>query len=429
MKNKQELLTLIEELKYHFYDKFKRAIIISGLEKFKDDKDVILASAKVDPDLLQYASEEIKKDREIILEAIKTNLEKAYKYIPKECHSDRDFALSAIKSAAICITNHDLINSFNQFSKYLEDYNDDKEIVMEFVKTKGDKLKYVSDRLKDDKDVVMAAVEQDGFAIKYASEKLKNDKEIILIASKTFSVLQFVCEDLQNDRNFVLQVVRNGHNLGIKDKFKKDRDIVLAAVKNEGFNILDAAEELRDDKEIMITAILNAPTDKTTFILSLASDRLKDDKDVVMTAVRREGSSLEFASERLRDNKELVSIAIKNGLEVLQYASDRLRDDEDIVLLAIETDSKDIVEYYCLNNMSFDYASKRLKDDREFILKIIKINPCALEHASERLKDDKAILEEAAKELAIRPNLLQYAMHRAKYNSTLELLLNLNVFH
>ena len=58
--------------------------------------------------------------------------------------------------------------------------------------------------------------------------------------------------------------------------FKKDREIVLAAVRNDGFAIADADRKLLDDKEIAIEAIKN---NSNTFLL--LNRKLTMDKDIL----------------------------------------------------------------------------------------------------------------------------------------------------
>ena len=58
--------------------------------------------------------------------------------------------------------------------------------------------------------------------------------------------------------------------------FKKDREIVLAAVRNDGFAIADADSKLLDDKEIAIEAIKN---NCNTFLL--LNRKLTNDKDIL----------------------------------------------------------------------------------------------------------------------------------------------------
>ena len=61
---------------------------------------------------------------------------------------------------------------------------DDKELMLQAVKTVGGALEFASDRLKDDYEVVLEAVKNDGWVICYASERLRNEKEIVLTAVK-----------------------------------------------------------------------------------------------------------------------------------------------------------------------------------------------------------------------------------------------------
>ena len=53
-------------------------------------------------------------------------------------------------------------------------------------------------------------------------------------------------------------VKENGLNLkNLSDDLKKDREIVLTAVKHAGFAIADANSNFLDDKEIAIEAVKN----------------------------------------------------------------------------------------------------------------------------------------------------------------------------
>ena len=58
--------------------------------------------------------------------------------------------------------------------------------------------------------------------------------------------------------------------------FKTDREIVLAAVKNDGFAIADADRKFLDDKEIAIEAIKN---NRNTFLL--LNKKLTMDKEIL----------------------------------------------------------------------------------------------------------------------------------------------------
>ena len=73
-------------------------------------------------------------------------------------------------------------------------------------------------------------------------------------------------------------VKKNGLNLSkIPHKFKKDREIVLAAVRNDGFAITDADKKFLFDKEIVIEAVKN----NSLVFLLLFNTNLTEDSEIL----------------------------------------------------------------------------------------------------------------------------------------------------
>lgn len=73
-------------------------------------------------------------------------------------------------------------------------------------------------------------------------------------------------------------VKKNGLNLAkIPHKFKKDREIVLAAVRNDGFAFVDADKKFLNDKEIAIEAVKN----NHLAYLVLINSNLMEDSDIL----------------------------------------------------------------------------------------------------------------------------------------------------
>ena len=78
-------------------------------------------------------------------------------------------------------------------------------------------------------------------------------------------------------------------------KLKKDREIVLAAVKNGGHALNYASDELKNDREIVLAAVTNNDdySDEGHMALEFASDQLKKrSRDSVLAAVENNGYSL-----------------------------------------------------------------------------------------------------------------------------------------
>ncbi|WP_064610347.1 DUF4116 domain-containing protein [Streptobacillus moniliformis] len=53
-----------------------------------------------------------------------------------------------------------------------------------------------------------------------------------------------------------------------------------------------------------------------------------NNKKEVLKAVKQDGWALEFASEELKNDKEVVMAAVKQNGDALQFASERLRNNE-----------------------------------------------------------------------------------------------------
>ena len=60
-----------------------------------------------------------------------------------------------------------------------EELKGDREIVMEAVSENGHALQHATEELKADPEIVMRAVSHDGYALRYASQELKSDKEMM----------------------------------------------------------------------------------------------------------------------------------------------------------------------------------------------------------------------------------------------------------
>ncbi len=161
-----------------------------------------------------------------------------------------------------------------------------------------------------------------------------------------------------NDKKVFIQVA---HYFGcaifvIDESFKKDREIVLAAVKQDGYNALYKADEsFKKDRKIVLAAVKRDGS-----ALYIADESLKKDREIVLAAVKKDGYALKYADESLRKDREIVLAAVKQYGEALQYADESLRKDREIVLAAVKQ-----------NAWSFRFVlDKSLKKDQEIMLAI-----------------------------------------------------------
>ena len=217
-----------------------------------------------------------------------------------------------------------------------------------------------------------------------------------------------------NKKEVLVAVKNNGYALSnASEELQADKDVVLAAVKNNGYALPFASKELQADREVVLAAV--DQDNRGSSALEYASKELQADKEVVIAAVEQDGSALKYASEELRADKEVVLEAVKNsGIweSALKYASDELKGDPDFILAAVQKNgralkqaseefkgNKDIV-LAAVNNDSraLDYASEELQADREVVLVAVKqdkyVLGYGLQNADESLKNDPEFMKE-----------------------------------
>ena len=139
----------------------------------------MLSAAKLFPDILSIASDEVKADHEI---------------------------------AEYWVNNG--TNWLDEDVNTYEEYKANKDLVLKIMKKRGWLLQDVSQDFKADKEVVMAAVKQDCQALEYASSELKADKEVVLAALETAAQNDFDKKDviihaswsLLTDIDFILSI-------------------------------------------------------------------------------------------------------------------------------------------------------------------------------------------------------------------------------
>ena len=136
----------------------------------------------------------------------------------------------------------------------------DKEVVLAAINFDGLALQYASIELKADKEVVLAAVKNTGYALEFASDELKADNEVVTVAvNKAGDALAYASHDFKADKELVMLAVSNvGYALAYADDaFKADKEVVMAAVNSNGYALCLAADQLKADKEVVMAAVNN----------------------------------------------------------------------------------------------------------------------------------------------------------------------------
>jgi len=96
-------------------------------------------------------------------------------------------------------------------------------------------------------------------------------------------------------------------------ELKADREVVLAAVNQNGLALGYASDELRADREVVLAAVKKDGHDGSS--LECASAELKADREVVLAAVNQNGLALGYASDELQADLICCIIAARHRYE------------------------------------------------------------------------------------------------------------------
>ena len=216
----------------------KKCILYMLPSIFRDDYDIALAAARNEYSDLFHISKKKLSNKNIILEAIKTNPYN-FRYASDKLKDDIDIALLAvsnncyynIENVSIRLKdNKDFILYTINNTNYLDNKKisilkvisknlcKDFEVVLNAVSKCCDELQYASYELKDNEIIVKAAINSASEKyrryysqfIEYVSKRLRNNFEIMLDAvALFFNNFRYVSDELKNNEAFINAIVDN----------------------------------------------------------------------------------------------------------------------------------------------------------------------------------------------------------------------------
>jgi len=127
-----------------------------------------------------------------------------FQFASKELRADRDTALQAVKCFGEALQSAS------------EELRGDREVVLAAVSNASRALEFASDELKKDREIVMAALKTQAFEetphaniLKHASPELWGDREVVLAAVRCVGkAIELTTQELKQDKDFVLQALR-----------------------------------------------------------------------------------------------------------------------------------------------------------------------------------------------------------------------------
>ena len=442
--------------------------------KLRGDKDVVLAIISKHPQVIECITCELRDDQDILdaMLSCPTLPSHFLQHFSESIRSNREIMFSVLShpyglsSMAFCC--HSLRNDKDFVLQAIQSGNHSVETQV---------LRYVSPRLRADRDVVYAAVSKSGLNLKHADYSLRRDSSVVMAASAENSVAFRYClpgsvkEDLLGNRSFVLDVVSSSPNSTIKsciDRFQGDREILLQALKH-GYEWSAIPENLQQDKDFILQALqvnpqlfmdlsegtreifeialqivksaeaiedvileatercpdLLADRDATLAIaknwridvlqetLQFSPPGIRGDKQIMIEAVKNDSIAFEYCSDELQNDRDVVMAAISSSSTCLYLVTERFQDENpDVVITAIEkTDPRDLwtvyddvyEELWANRDVAMAWLSKggdwlsddfpeEFEDDEELLLTVTKQNWTEFDYASDRLKASKQFM-------------------------------------
>lgn len=362
-------------------------------EKLKDDDEMVLEAVEENGLILGYVGDSMRKNRNVVLKAIEKN-GAALLYADVTLRADKEIVLKAVKSNPEAITFIDI------------GLITDREVVLEFIRSsvsrrniiaEGDDILIVSrdvmteavdicwaafvlstEDMKTDKEFVLDIVKRNGLTIIFAGDSLKNDPEILAMASK-----QLNNSETMTYRDIVLLAVKeDGWILEYCDNIlNKDKEIVLTAGKNWQYVFDYIDDELRKDKEVMLEAVKNWQAYEWWNLCPFVNDM-----EFMMHAVKYDETAVKYITDiAWKSDRGLVLAAINKSKDMLWEIDESLTSDADFMLEVIKSTTNEV--YCCRENLRSnpDFIFEAFKRNisimryvahdilnRDFLLKLIK---------------------------------------------------------
>lgn len=204
-------------------------------ERLRNDKEFVRSIIKNSYGwklILKYVGDDIKKDKEIVSEAIYKNW-KEIDYVDETIKTDRDVMLSVVSGNGL-------------YLKHLPDnLKRDKEIVLNAVKNRSGALEYANEIMKKDIDIAKEIYRRLGSTgLAYLSKELLSNKQSVLDIistnpSDSYKLYPYLGSNLKTDKEIAVLILKSESSLleHMDISIKKNIDVIKEVIKYSSDNI------------------------------------------------------------------------------------------------------------------------------------------------------------------------------------------------
>jgi hypothetical protein len=398
--NKEEIIQRLNKSSKHF--KHLK-------DEFKDDKDIAILAVKKDAYNMEFVSNRLCDDMDIILEGCKKNIVTTIRHSSDNIKNNYDLMvlLSSKNHRVFTLISDRLKNDMTFVKKIIitrkgceclwktnNKYSNDKEIAKLTLAKNETLLDYFSDEIKDDEEIVSIACNKNIESFQYVSDRLKDDKIFVCKFTKKYKsnpeILKDMGHDLKNDKELALYFIKN--NIDVYLEFNRDiysdYNVNLAhSLKFKDMNRL-SCEGLLNDREFMFELLLNNKTKNVYDAFIGLPQYILNDGEIMLSFLETHtdyNNYVSFIGDELKNDVEFIRKAMKINPIIYRNASSNVKNIEEVAIEAIN-----------INVGCIAYVSDELQDNKYFILKILdKLPKNALYYISRRLLNDDDFIYKA----------------------------------
>ncbi len=407
--------------------------------ELRNDESFVWRAVKTNYKVLKFVSDDLKRDTRFMLKCVMEHRVDALKFAcDTTLTSDREFMMSCIRVHGASLqfasdrlrADKDVVIAAIENNGYLKyaalDLRNDREFVRRCVRIKPRSIEHVGEELENDQQFILSVLQANGKCWKFIPSRYTKDEQFMSEAirqackSTSKALRQHIHHSLRQNFLFLWELVKvNADNYtlyasksfrkqrrlfalkcielhgasfvrGLPKELRHDRQFMRRAVKIDRECLQFAPTELRTNDEFIKDINNDSPlTDDTRFrweveqVLTDAEGKLnlerldeiwRSDEQVILMAVQRDRSSLRFIGKQLNENKQCIlqCMSVSDGW-ALQYASTKWRDDNDVVFAAVKC-------YW--DGAPLQYASDRLRNDKDFVMRCVRERTRSLKYAS-----------------------------------------------
>lgn len=257
---------------------------------------------------------------------------------------------------------------------------ENKDIVLTYVKLRGDDLGYAHPKLQSDKDVVRVAFKEKSSSLKYAGDDIKSDYKFMMELIKIdFFAIHHVANSILRSELFGNEL------LNIHGRFMKYLGYDL---KNNQDFIINSPGTLVNklpyvDSNLKCNLCFAKRCLEKSATLGYFHPDIRKNKEIVLLALAINPTQIDFVHPDLLSDEDVINAAIEEILykRIIKIPENIINNRQYIFLLMLKKHSS-----------RFDILPIELQNNKSFIIKAIGVNTDVYDKLPKDLQEDTNIV-------------------------------------